>query len=198
MSLVIAVVALVAVTLLYTLFVRQSDIPAPDPVSPTRHLEEKRAAIYENLRDLQFEYRVGKLSDADYQQTKLALQKELAVVIGEIQQMVGAAGVATPALVAASATATATVSGALATRPAKGAYRLPSLRRGFSRRSEILRRMWKGDAMSFRSLALRRVSRSVAFFALPLLAIDGVVLNGTLERPQPGVEIRLSSRARKA
>ena len=29
------------------------------------------------------------------------------------------------------------------------------------------------------------------FFALPLLAVDGVVLNGTLMRPQPGVEITL-------
>ncbi len=87
MSLVIAVTVLVAVTLLYTLFVRPADIPAPEPVSPTRHLEERRAAIFENLRDLQFEYRVGKLSDADYQQTKLTLQKELAAVIGEIQQV---------------------------------------------------------------------------------------------------------------
>jgi hypothetical protein len=87
MNLVIAVVVLVAATLLYTLFVRANDIPAAEPVSPTRHLEERRAAIYENLRDLQFEYRVGKLSDADYQQTKLSLQKELAGVMAEIEQV---------------------------------------------------------------------------------------------------------------
>jgi len=87
MNLVIAVVVLVAATLLYTLFVRANDIPAPEPVSPTRHLEERRAAIYENLRDLQFEYRVGKLSDTDYQQTKLTLQKELAGVMAEIAQV---------------------------------------------------------------------------------------------------------------
>src|SRR5579872_6182628 len=79
-----AVVLVVAVTVLFTLFVRAKDIPQPDPVSPTRHLEDRKAAIYENLRDLQFEYRVGKLSDADYQQTKLSLQKELAVVLAEI------------------------------------------------------------------------------------------------------------------
>src|SRR6266849_3799635 len=88
MNLVIAVVLLLAVTLLYTLFVRAKDIPPPDPVSPTQHLDERKAAIYENLRDLQFEYRVGKLSDADYQQTKLGLQKELAGVIGEIEHVV--------------------------------------------------------------------------------------------------------------
>lgn len=81
-----AVVLVVAVTVLFTLFVREKDIPPPEPVSPTRHLEDRKAAIYENLRDLQFEYRVGKLSDADYQQTKLNLQKELAAVIGEIEK----------------------------------------------------------------------------------------------------------------
>ena len=76
MNLFIAVVILLAVTLLYTLFIRAKDIPPPDPVSPTQHLDERKAAIYENLRDLQFEYRVGKLSDDDYAKTKLALQKD--------------------------------------------------------------------------------------------------------------------------
>src|SRR5579863_372898 len=80
------VVLVVGVTVLFTLFVREKDIPPPEPVSPTKHLEDRKAAIYENLRDLQFEYRVGKLSDADYQQTKLNLQKELAAVIGEIEK----------------------------------------------------------------------------------------------------------------
>ena len=50
--------------------------------------------IYENLRDLQFEYRVGKLSDADYQPTKVGLQKELAGVLAEIDKLAPAAAVA--------------------------------------------------------------------------------------------------------
>src|SRR5579871_2007841 len=81
-----SVVLLIAVTVLFTLSIRTQDVPPPDPVSPTRHLDERKAAIYENLRDLQFEYRVGKLSDDDYQQTKLALQKELAGVLAEIDK----------------------------------------------------------------------------------------------------------------
>ncbi len=82
-----AAILLIAVTVVFTFSVRDKDMPAPEPVSPTRHLEERRAAIYENLRDLQFEYRVGKLSDADYQQTKLGLQKELAGVLAEIERV---------------------------------------------------------------------------------------------------------------
>ena len=87
MMLTSSVIAVVAATVFFTLFVRLKDIPPPEPVSPTRHLEERKAAIYENLRDLQFEYRVGKLSDDDYQQSKVGLQKELAGVLAEIEKV---------------------------------------------------------------------------------------------------------------
>src|SRR4249920_2298837 len=85
--LIAAAVLLIVVTVFFTFTIRAKDMPAPEPLSPTRHLDERRAAIYENLRDLQFEYRVGKLSDADYQQTKVGLQKELAGVLGEIERV---------------------------------------------------------------------------------------------------------------
>jgi len=90
------VIVVVAATVFFTLFVRIKDLPPPEPVSPTRHLEERKAAIYENLRDLQFEYRVGKLSDADYQQTKLGLQQQLAGVIAEINSITAGALPAEP------------------------------------------------------------------------------------------------------
>src|SRR6267143_3132192 len=73
--------------LVFILSVRVQDLPEPAPVSPFDHLDERKAAIYENLRDLQFEYRVGKLSDQDYQQTKQDLQKELAGVLAEIDKV---------------------------------------------------------------------------------------------------------------
>jgi NADH pyrophosphatase NudC (nudix superfamily) len=84
----IALACLVAVVVLvFILSVRAKDLPAPEPVSPFQHLDERKAAIYENLRDLQFEFRVGKLSDQDYQQTKLDLQRELAGVMAEIDRV---------------------------------------------------------------------------------------------------------------
>ena len=72
------------VVIAFILGVRAKDLPAPVPESPFRHLDERKASIYENLRDLQFEYRVGKLSDADYQSTKKDLQKELAGVLAQV------------------------------------------------------------------------------------------------------------------
>jgi hypothetical protein len=78
--------ALVAISaFIYILFVRDKDIPEPIPVSPVQHLEDRKQAIYENLRDLQFEFRLGKLSDEDYAQTKQALQRELATVLAETE-----------------------------------------------------------------------------------------------------------------
>jgi hypothetical protein len=79
-----AAVVLAVGTLLFTLFVRSADVPETPPISPTEHLDERKAQIYENLRDLQFEFRLGKLSDADYQKTKVDLQRELAKVLAEI------------------------------------------------------------------------------------------------------------------
>jgi hypothetical protein len=71
----------------FILGVRAKDLPEPEPESPFHHLDDRKAAIYENLRDLQFEYRVGKLSDEDYQSTKRDLQKELAVVLSEVDKL---------------------------------------------------------------------------------------------------------------
>jgi hypothetical protein len=92
---IIAISALIAVVaIVYVLGVRAKDLPAVEPVSPFEHLDQHKAAIYENLRDLQFEYRLGKLSDADYQSTKQDLQKELATVLAEVDRV--KAGLAAP------------------------------------------------------------------------------------------------------
>jgi hypothetical protein len=73
--------------LAFTFLVRRKDLPQTAGVAPWQHLEGRKAAIYENLRDLQFEYRVGKLSEDDYQRTKKELQAELAVVMAEIDAL---------------------------------------------------------------------------------------------------------------
>jgi len=91
---IIALTCLLAiVVIVFILGVRPKDVPEPEPESPFHHLDDRKAAIYENLRDLQFEYRVGKLSDEDYQSTKHDLQKELAVVLSEVDKLKAQLGV---------------------------------------------------------------------------------------------------------
>jgi hypothetical protein len=85
---IIAVTCVVAIAVIaFVLAVRPQDVPEPEAESPFTHLDERKAAIYENLRDLQFEYRVGKLSDEDYQTTKRDLQRELAQVLAEVDRL---------------------------------------------------------------------------------------------------------------
>jgi len=92
---VVSAIVLALGALFFVLFIRERDVPEPIPVSPVQHLEDRKHAIYDNLRDLQFEYRLGKLSDSDYRQTKLALQKELAIVLSEMEGIVNKLGLTT-------------------------------------------------------------------------------------------------------
>lgn len=90
---------------IFVLFIRPQDVPAVIPASPIQHLDDRKAAIYDNLRDLQFEYRLGKLSDDDYKQNKHALQRELAVVLAETEDTVKRLGLTVVPGVRASAKA---------------------------------------------------------------------------------------------
>jgi len=52
-------------------------------------LLERRDTIYENLRDLRFEYRSGKFSEQDYERTRQLLDAEAAAVLTEIDSLTG-------------------------------------------------------------------------------------------------------------
>lgn len=89
---IIALAALLIIGALYfTLRIQEKHLPPVEVETPSKPLEEAKARIYENLRDLQFEYRLGKLSDEDYQSSKLELQKELARVLASMEAL-GAKG----------------------------------------------------------------------------------------------------------
>ena len=116
---IIAITCVIAiVVIVFVLGVRPKDLPEPEPVSPFAHLDERKAAIYENLRDLQFEYRLGKLSDNDYQLTKKDLQKELAAVMAEVDRVrLGLPGGRGPAAPPKAAPAPATTAKAASPDP---------------------------------------------------------------------------------
>lgn len=61
------------------------------------YLRERKEVVYENLRDLNFEYRAGKLPDADYQSLKASLEAEAAGVLAEIAHLEDVAASAAPA-----------------------------------------------------------------------------------------------------
>jgi hypothetical protein len=51
------------------------------------YLRERKDAVYENLRDLNFEFKAGKMPDPDYQSLKASLQDEAATLLAEIARL---------------------------------------------------------------------------------------------------------------
>jgi len=51
------------------------------------YLRERKDAVYENLRDLNFEYKAGKVPDTDYASLKSSLQDEAATILAEITRL---------------------------------------------------------------------------------------------------------------
>jgi hypothetical protein len=51
------------------------------------YLQERKDAVYENLRDLNFEYKAGKLSDADYESLSHSLESEAGAILAEIDRL---------------------------------------------------------------------------------------------------------------
>ena len=51
------------------------------------YLRERKDAIYENLRDLSFEYQAGKYPEQDYAEQRAGLEDEAARVIAEMEML---------------------------------------------------------------------------------------------------------------
>lgn len=51
------------------------------------YLRERKDVIYENLRDLNFEYQAGKYPEADYNEQRVGLENEAAQVIAEMESL---------------------------------------------------------------------------------------------------------------
>ncbi len=50
-------------------------------------LKERKEVVYENLRDLNFEYKAGKLPEADYATMRASMEDEAAALLAEIDQL---------------------------------------------------------------------------------------------------------------
>jgi hypothetical protein len=53
----------------------------------TGYLRERKDAVCENLRDLNFEHKAGKVPDVDYASLKSSLQDEAAALLAEIARL---------------------------------------------------------------------------------------------------------------
>ena len=51
------------------------------------YLQERKEQLYENLRDLNFEYRAGKYPEEDFQAQRTQLENEAALLLAEIDHL---------------------------------------------------------------------------------------------------------------
>ena len=77
---------LAAASLLYVFYLPGKLFLGPEKTR-AGYLRERKDAVYENLRDLNFEYKAGKVPDADYSSLKSSLQDEAATILAEITRL---------------------------------------------------------------------------------------------------------------
>jgi hypothetical protein len=82
-----ACLALAMATVLFIFYIQ----PDASDLAPHRtkldQLMEQRDTIYDNLRDLRFEFRSGKYSQGDYEAMKTGLENDAAMVLAQIDQV---------------------------------------------------------------------------------------------------------------
>lgn len=84
-----ACVLLAIATILFIFFIEPDAGGSAPHRSRLDQLLERRDTIYDNLRDLRFEYRAGKFSEVDYEEMRQSLEAEAAAVIGEMDKATG-------------------------------------------------------------------------------------------------------------
>jgi hypothetical protein len=85
----IALVAclMLAVAVLFYVFYLPGELFTGTAKTRGEYLRERKEAVYENLRDLNFEYMAGKVPDSDYASLKSSLQDEAAALLAEIDRL---------------------------------------------------------------------------------------------------------------
>ena len=88
--------ALLTIGALFYVFYLPGEVYSGPEKTRAAYLRERKEAVYENLRDLNFEYKAGKVPEADYLSMKTSLEDEAAAILAEIARL--EEGAATSAL----------------------------------------------------------------------------------------------------
>ena len=79
--------SLFAVAVLVFVFSPSHDRGEATEKTRLAYLYERKDAIYENLRDLNFEHKAGKFSEADFVTMRSAMEAEAAGILAEIEKL---------------------------------------------------------------------------------------------------------------
>jgi hypothetical protein len=79
-------VVVAAAALFYVFSVPEFTTSGPEKTR-AMYLRERKEVVYENLRDLNFEHKAGKIPEADYQSMRNSLEEEAAAILAEISRL---------------------------------------------------------------------------------------------------------------
>jgi hypothetical protein len=82
-----ACLALALATGLFIFYIQPDASDLAPHRSKLDQLLERRDTLYDNLRDLRFEFRSGKYAEKDYEAMKISLENDAALVLAEIDQI---------------------------------------------------------------------------------------------------------------
>jgi len=92
--LVIILCSLFTMILFFYVFYTEEEVWVGEEKTRLGYLYERKEVIYENLRDLNFEYKAGKVPEADYHSLRSSLEDEAATLLAEIARLEAKASVA--------------------------------------------------------------------------------------------------------
>lgn len=67
--------------------IREGELAHGEDKTRLSFLRERKEVVYENLRDLNFEYKAGKLPEPDYQKMRTEMESEAAATLAEIEDI---------------------------------------------------------------------------------------------------------------
>ena len=79
--------ALLAIGAFLFVFWPEKNVEAQHQKTRLEYLRERREVLFDNLRDLNFEYKAGKVPEADYQSMHASLEEEAAAIMAEIARL---------------------------------------------------------------------------------------------------------------
>ncbi len=82
--------SLLTLALLIFVFLPSHDRERGEEKTRLAYLYERKDVVYENLRDLKFEHKAGKFSEADFETMRGAMEAEAARILAEIEKLEGA------------------------------------------------------------------------------------------------------------
>jgi hypothetical protein len=83
--------AVMTLAALYYVFLFPGEVFSGEEKTRLGYLRERKEAVYDNLRDLNFEHKAGKVPDVDYESMRTSLEEEAAAIMAEIARLEQAA-----------------------------------------------------------------------------------------------------------